>query len=81
MTYLIENDLVSHIRIVDKVPPQTAWLNAHHKKIFEDQRVEFRSANLIIPGKTLVKLSLYVMKAYISETQRVISVTKFIVFI
>ncbi|XP_034235426.1 uncharacterized protein LOC117641845 [Thrips palmi] len=50
VAHLIENDLVSHVRIVDKVPPQTAWLNSHHKKIFEDARVEFRSANLIIPS-------------------------------
>ncbi|KAJ1520859.1 hypothetical protein ONE63_003946 [Megalurothrips usitatus] len=50
VTYVIENDLVSHVRVVDKVPPQTAWLNSHHKKIFEDPRVEFRSANLIIPS-------------------------------
>lgn len=48
--HLIENDLVSHVRVVDKVPPQTAWLNSLHKKIFDDERVEFRSANLIIPA-------------------------------
>lgn len=54
MTHLVENDLVSHVRVVDKVPPQTAWLNTKHKNIFEDSRVEFRSANLIIPGKFLI---------------------------
>ncbi|CAB4033523.1 sterol-4-alpha-carboxylate 3-dehydrogenase, decarboxylating-like, partial [Paramuricea clavata] len=31
VTYLVENDLCSKIRAVDKVPPQTAWLNERHK--------------------------------------------------
>ena len=50
VTYLIENDLVSKLRVADKMPPQTAWLNEHHKKIFEDERVEFRQANLLNSG-------------------------------
>ncbi|XP_011502100.1 PREDICTED: uncharacterized protein LOC105365589 [Ceratosolen solmsi marchali] len=45
--YLIENELVSYLRVVDKVPPQTAWLNTKHQKIFESPLIEFRSANLI----------------------------------
>ncbi|XP_024942057.1 uncharacterized protein LOC107269052 isoform X2 [Cephus cinctus] len=47
--YLLENELVSTVRVVDKVPPQTAWLNAKHQQIFEHPLLEFRSANLINP--------------------------------
>ncbi|KAI8421231.1 hypothetical protein MSG28_008293 [Choristoneura fumiferana] len=47
--YLISNDLVSGIRAVDKTPPQLAFLNPAHSKIFEDPRVEYKSANLINP--------------------------------
>lgn len=54
MEYLIENDLVSYVRVVDKVPPQTAWLNGKHQKIFEHPLVEFRSANLINPGNLII---------------------------
>ncbi|XP_011311708.1 uncharacterized protein [Fopius arisanus] len=50
VSYLIENELVSFLRIIDKVPPQTAWLNHKHQQIFENPLVEFRSANLINPG-------------------------------
>ncbi|XP_065841954.1 dTDP-glucose 4,6-dehydratase-like [Oscarella lobularis] len=45
-THLVENDLASKIRIVDKVPPAMAWLNDKHKAAFGDARVEFKSANL-----------------------------------
>ncbi|XP_075975862.1 uncharacterized protein LOC142976411 [Anticarsia gemmatalis] len=47
--YLISNDLVSGLRVVDKTPPQLAFLNPTHSKIFEDSRVEYKSANLINP--------------------------------
>ncbi|XP_045449245.1 uncharacterized protein LOC123657776 [Melitaea cinxia] len=47
--YLISNDLVSHLRVVDKTPPQLAFLNPAHTKVFEDPRVEYKSANLINP--------------------------------
>ncbi|XP_028402731.1 uncharacterized protein LOC114525548 [Dendronephthya gigantea] len=47
VTYLVESDLCSKIRAVDKVPPQTAWLNERHKKAFENNVVEFKSANLV----------------------------------
>lgn len=50
MEYLLENDLVSFIRVVDKVPPQTAWLNPKHQQLFEHPSVEFKSANLINAG-------------------------------
>ncbi|XP_076765985.1 uncharacterized protein LOC143432896 [Xylocopa sonorina] len=45
--YLLSNDLVSFVRVVDKVPPQTAWLNAKHQQVFEHPLLEFKSANLI----------------------------------
>ncbi|XP_076655053.1 uncharacterized protein LOC143360251 [Halictus rubicundus] len=45
--YLLDNDLVSFVRVVDKVPPQTAWLNAKHQQVFEHPSLEFKSANLI----------------------------------
>lgn len=35
------------MRVVDKVPPQVAWLNKTHQETFSDIRVEFKSANLI----------------------------------
>ncbi|KAK6617539.1 hypothetical protein RUM44_005127 [Polyplax serrata] len=47
--YLITNDLVEHIRVVDKVPPQIAWLNSSHQLSFSDPRVQFKSCNLTNP--------------------------------
>ncbi|KAJ2947320.1 hypothetical protein O0L34_g17033 [Tuta absoluta] len=47
--HLISNDLVSYLRVVDKTPPQLAFLNPHHTKVFEDPRVDFKSADLINP--------------------------------
>lgn len=47
--YLVEHELCSKIRAVDKVPPQTAWLNTRHKEAFNHSSVEFKSANLIHP--------------------------------
>jgi nucleoside-diphosphate-sugar epimerase len=45
--YLVANKLCSKVRVVDKVPPTTAWLNAKHKAIFE--QVDFKQANLAVP--------------------------------
>lgn len=42
--YLVENELTSKIRIVDKVPPTTGWLNDRHKAAFS--KVEFKQCNL-----------------------------------
>lgn len=47
--FLIKNDLVSRIRVADKVPIQTAWLNSRHQEIFNSPLVEFKSTNLINP--------------------------------
>lgn len=51
VAYLVKNDLISAIRVVDKVPPQVAWLNEAHAEAFANSVVEFKSANLINPGK------------------------------
>jgi dTDP-D-glucose 4,6-dehydratase len=48
--YLIKNNLVATIRVVDKVLPATAYLSASHKEIFADGRVEFKQANLVSQG-------------------------------
>uniref|UniRef100_A0A6P7FUD5 Uncharacterized protein LOC114334218 n=1 Tax=Diabrotica virgifera virgifera TaxID=50390 RepID=A0A6P7FUD5_DIAVI len=47
VAYLVKNDLVSAIRVVDKVPPQVAWLNESHAEAFQNNIVQFKSANLI----------------------------------
>nr|CAH7750082.1 unnamed protein product [Callosobruchus chinensis] len=47
--YLANNNLASTIRVVDKVPPQVAWLNKTHAEAFNNDSVEFKSANLINP--------------------------------
>ncbi|CAH0394943.1 unnamed protein product [Bemisia tabaci] len=45
--FLIDNDVASYIRVVDKLPPQVAWLNKRHSLAFKDPRVEHVSANLM----------------------------------
>ena len=30
-SYLVKNEFVSKVRVVDKVPPATGWLNEDHK--------------------------------------------------
>lgn len=51
MSYLINNGLVSRIRVVDKTPPLLAWFNNQHMAAFNDNAVEFCSANLINQGQ------------------------------
>lgn len=48
--YLLKSNVASKIRVVDKVPPQMAWLNNTHKEVYEHPAVEFKSANLINPA-------------------------------
>jgi len=78
--YLLDNDLVSYLRVVDKVPPQTAWFNVEHQRMFEHPLLEFKSANLINIGnydqdisKNRSKLikSIYI---YIIERKRIFQV-------
>ncbi|EDV29666.1 uncharacterized protein TRIADDRAFT_20168, partial [Trichoplax adhaerens] len=55
-TYLIKNDLVSKICLADKVPPEMAWLNDIHKAAISDERVKFKSVNLLNEGTQLSSL-------------------------
>jgi dTDP-D-glucose 4,6-dehydratase len=48
--YLIKNNLVANVRVVDKVLPATAYLSASHKEIFGNPKVEFKQANLVNQG-------------------------------
>uniref|UniRef100_A0A1E1XVL9 Putative c-3 sterol dehydrogenase/3-beta-hydroxysteroid dehydrogenase n=1 Tax=Amblyomma sculptum TaxID=1581419 RepID=A0A1E1XVL9_AMBSC len=48
--FLLKSNVASKIRVVDKVPPQMAWLNSAHKEVYEHPAVEFKSANLINPA-------------------------------
>ncbi|XP_033726347.1 uncharacterized protein LOC117315975 isoform X2 [Pecten maximus] len=50
VTHLIKHDLVSKVRVADKVPPQMAWLNSQHKEVFANPLVEFKHASLINPA-------------------------------
>lgn len=45
-TFLVTNQLCSKVRVVDKVPPATAWLNEEHKvsAVGEDRAVGGESA-------------------------------------
>lgn len=45
---LVQESLASHIRVVDKAPPATGWLNDYHKGVF--QGVEFKQVNLANPA-------------------------------
>uniref|UniRef100_A0A1Q3F9G2 Putative c-3 sterol dehydrogenase/3-beta-hydroxysteroid dehydrogenase n=1 Tax=Culex tarsalis TaxID=7177 RepID=A0A1Q3F9G2_CULTA len=45
--YLVTNDLASKVKVVDKTPPQMAWLNRRHTAAFASPVVEFCSGNLI----------------------------------
>ncbi|XP_076064500.1 dTDP-D-glucose 4,6-dehydratase isoform X2 [Oratosquilla oratoria] len=47
---LVEDENVEKVCIVDKVPPQIAWLNVYHTTTFSNKKVSFKSANLINPG-------------------------------
>jgi nucleoside-diphosphate-sugar epimerase len=44
--YLVDNNLCSYIRVVDKVLPPTAFLGDIHQKAFDNSIVEFKQGNL-----------------------------------
>lgn len=46
--YLVEQDLASKIRVIDKVLPATAFLTPAQKAAFE--KVEFKQGNLVNPS-------------------------------
>ncbi|XP_054162477.1 uncharacterized protein LOC128960428 [Oppia nitens] len=45
--FLINENIASKIRVVDKVVPQMNYFNERHKNIFSNKVVEYKSANLI----------------------------------
>lgn len=47
--YLVDNDLASYIRVVDKVLTPTAFLGKIHQDAFDDSRVETMQGNLTNP--------------------------------
>ncbi len=48
--YLVDNNLASTIRVLDKVLAVTAFMSAEHRAAFEDPRVQCRQANLSAPA-------------------------------
>lgn len=66
VSFLVNEGLVSHVRIVDKVPPPMAWLNDCQLKAFNSPIVEFKSANLLNTGfKIILCLDLYVLFSHL----------------
>ena len=51
VTYLVENQLASEIRVVDKTMPVTSYLTRKQTEAFE--QVEYVQGNLSDQGKTL----------------------------
>jgi len=48
--YLLDNDLCSEIKVLDKVLPVTAFMSQEHRAAFEDPRVVCKQANLSSPA-------------------------------
>lgn len=49
--FLVDNDKSSKIFVIDKTPPEIAWLNEKHANVFKNPKVVFQSANLIATSK------------------------------
>jgi nucleoside-diphosphate-sugar epimerase len=47
--YLVDKDLCSEIRVLDKLPTSLAFFNEAHKKAFSDSKVTTKQANLCSP--------------------------------
>jgi len=47
--YLVDKDLSSEIRVLDKLPTSLAFFSEEHKKAFADSRVTTKQANLCSP--------------------------------
>jgi hypothetical protein len=45
----------SKIFVLDKTPPEIAWMNEKHLAAFKNPKVSFQSSNLINPSKKLEK--------------------------
>ena len=50
VTYLVQNDIASLIRVVDKVLPATAFLGSPHREAFENPIVDCKQCNLSADG-------------------------------
>lgn len=50
VSYLVKNDLASHIRVVDKMLPSVAYLGPEHKEVFASSIVKFKQGNVQSPG-------------------------------
>jgi len=48
--YLLDNNLATNIRVLDKVLAVTAFMSAEHRAAFDDPRVVFKQANLSSPA-------------------------------
>lgn len=64
--YLLEHQLAGHIRVADKVLPQTAYLSEQFKQDFK--HVEYKQCNLINPG------TLYSLKTSLFLTRGIASI-------
>ncbi len=53
VTFLVEKEVCSAIRVVDKVLPATAYLTERQQKAFD--KVEFKQGNLVSPGSFPIK--------------------------
>jgi nucleoside-diphosphate-sugar epimerase len=47
--YIVDNDLASYVRVVDKVLPPTAFLGKIHQEAFDREHVEYLQGNLTSP--------------------------------
>ena len=59
VTYLIEKDLASKVRVVDKVIPKTALLTPRQQAAFD--KAEFLQKNLVNPGQDLSFSALFLV--------------------
>lgn len=48
--YLVDNNLASEIKVLDKLPVSLAFLSADHKKALESDKVTVKQANLCSPA-------------------------------
>eukprot|EP01087_Luapelamoeba_hula_P011927 TRINITY_DN330_c0_g1_i1.p1 TRINITY_DN330_c0_g1~~TRINITY_DN330_c0_g1_i1.p1 ORF type:complete len:396 (-),score=64.61 TRINITY_DN330_c0_g1_i1:84-1193(-) len=48
--YLVDNQLASYVRVVDKVLPPTAFFSSAHQAAFDNSVVEFKQGNLTNPA-------------------------------
>jgi len=49
--YLVDHELASLIRVVDKNTPMTCFMNPEHMRLFKEQLVDFKQADLTKEGR------------------------------